>query len=354
MAFLLSFIDNTPPRQTTETAEPYLPPRAIAGSPKSALLVEDDGVLSPFLKRRLKGEGYSVRTASNAEEGLRLYRDIGPFNVVVINYCVPRYKDHGIDPLAPQTNGIELAIAIRDIDPTQSIILAAFAFRTAAEVLRPPEVMDIPVLLDCSAFQLRSVLEKVEIDLAIKTLSTADLTRLRNVAILLIRGLGRAARGRDWEDLLDEAQCRTLIGAGNSQNGRHWNRNVPFVQHLAGAMKSIASLWRRQFREYEGYLVSELTVCDEEGQERSPIDSIPSDCTPADRRLIDKSEEERVFALFRDDEYATCILRGIVDGLQKHEIKLAYGLDEKKYAATMRRLRVRLMGRESKGQEYEK
>lgn len=193
------------------------------------------------------------------------------------------------------------------------------------------------------------MLEKVEIDLAIKTLSRADLLRLRNIATLLIRGLGRAARGRNWEDLLDEAQCRTLIGAGDAQDRRHWNRRIPFVQHLAGAMKSIASLWRRQFRENEAYLVSEVMVCDEEGQEYSPMDNIPSDSMPADRLLLEKAEKDRVFVLFRNDEHETSILHGVIGGLRKSEIKLKYGLDEKNYAGAMRRLRVKLMAAQERG-----
>src|SRR5437762_6636709 len=126
MGFLLSLSDNTPPG----SPEPSLPPtRSINASPKSALLVESDECLSNFLRRCLKDEGYAVRIASGSEEGLRLYRDFGPFNVVLINYCIPQRKGYGIDPLAPQTKGIELALAIRDIDSSQGIIIAALAFR---------------------------------------------------------------------------------------------------------------------------------------------------------------------------------------------------------------------------------
>jgi len=38
------------------------------------------------------------------------------------------------------------------------------------------------------------------------------------------------------------------MGAEDAQNGRHWNRRVSFVQHLAGAMSSIANVWKRQLR----------------------------------------------------------------------------------------------------------
>ena len=343
---LLSFIDNTPPSQPDHNLEPPAPPaRSINASPKSALVVENDRCLSIFLSRCLKDEGYAIRTASNTEEGLRLYRDFGPFNVVLIDYCAPQRNGHGTDPLAPQTRGIELALAIREIDSSQGIVIAAFAFSTAVEVPRPPEAMHFPILVDCSVLQLRGSLEKIEVDRAIKTLTSADLLRLRQFAKLLVQGIGRAARGRDWEDLLEEALYRTLIGARDTQNGRHWNRKVPFVQHLAGAIKSIASVWKRQFRENDTYLVSELAMCDAEGQEHSPIDNVPSSCVPADRRLIEKSDEERMFALLGDDVGARQVLRGIIDGLKKSDIKLAYGLDEKKYLAATRRIRVKLLGR---------
>src|SRR5579859_2035777 len=346
MGYLLSFIENTPPGQPHESPEPSLPPtRSINASPKSALLVENDACLLNFLRRWLKDEGYAVRIASGSEEGLRLYRDFGPFNVVLINYCIPKRKGYGIDPLVPQTKGIELALAIRDIDSSQGVIVAALAFRTASEVPRPAEAMRIPLLVDFGGGQLRGLLEKIEVDRAIKALTSADLLLLRQFAKLLVQGVGRAARGRDWEDLLEEALYRTLIGAMDAQNGRHWNRKVPFVQHLAGAIRSIASVWKRQFSEKEPYLMSELAVYDAEGQERSPIDNATSSCVPADRRLIEKGEEERVFALLRDDASASQVLQGIIDGLKKNEIKLAYGLDEKKYLAAMRRIRVKLVGR---------
>ena len=91
MAHLLSFIDATPQFRHPEPLELALPPtQSINASRKSALLVENDESLLKFLRRFLKDEGYAVRTAKNSEEGLRLYRDCAPFNVVLINYCVPQ------------------------------------------------------------------------------------------------------------------------------------------------------------------------------------------------------------------------------------------------------------------------
>src|SRR3979411_951747 len=116
MAHLLSFIDPTPQFETANLPEPPTPPetplsptKSINASTRSALLVENDESLLNFLRRSLKDEGYAVRTAANSEEGLRLYRHCAPFNVVLIDYCVPQSNGVGIDYLAPQTHGIGLA-----------------------------------------------------------------------------------------------------------------------------------------------------------------------------------------------------------------------------------------------------
>ena len=96
-----------------ERPESQFPTRSINGSNKSALLVENSDPLLKFLRRSLNDEGYAVRTAANSQEGLRLYRDCGPFNVVLINYCVPQSNGDEIDCCAPQPHGIELVMAIR-------------------------------------------------------------------------------------------------------------------------------------------------------------------------------------------------------------------------------------------------
>src|SRR6266496_1327997 len=149
---------------------------------QALILVENDESLLNVLRRSLKDEGYAVRTASCSEEGLRLYRDCAPFNVVLIDYCVPQNNGVEIDYCAPQTNGIELAMAIREINPSQGIIIAAFDYRNAGEVPRPRELMHIPLLIDISKFQLRSLLEKIEVDRAIEALTSSELLRLQQFA----------------------------------------------------------------------------------------------------------------------------------------------------------------------------
>jgi len=318
------------------------------------LLVENDDSLLNFLKRSLTEEGYEVHPASNSEEGLRLYRDCGPFNVVLIDYFVPQSDERKIDYWGPPTNGIKLAEDIRRKNPSQGIIIAAFAYRSVGEVPRPRELMDIPVLIDTGNFQLRRLLEKIEVDRAMEALSPSELLQLQQFADFRVRGLGRAACGRTGEDLLSEAQLRTLIGAGATRQGRHWNKHVDFVWHLTGAMRSISNCWKRQFeaavqrKETDAYLRPALPIHDAEGQEHSPLDNMASGDKTVDQRLIEKEEEDRVLSIFEDDPEATQVARGLLDGLKKDEIMVTYGLDEKKYAAAVKRIR-KLLGRRNGG-----
>ena len=53
--------------------------------------------------------------------------------------------------------------------------------------------------------------------------------------------------------------------------------------------------------------------------------------------------------MFKDDPKATQVLQGLLDGLKKNEIMTRYGLDERKYAAAVRRIRVKLLGRRNMG-----
>src|SRR5215470_589034 len=155
---------------TTPPTTPTTPPAtSISASSRSVLLVENDPSLLNLLRRHLKEMGYTVRTALNAEEGLRLYRDCAPFNVVLIDYCVPESFDidKRVDYCSFQRNGTRLAKAIRTFDPSQRIVILALDFRSVEDVPRPSELMNVPLLVDISAPRLRVALEKIEVDRAI-------------------------------------------------------------------------------------------------------------------------------------------------------------------------------------------
>jgi CheY-like chemotaxis protein len=316
------------------------PSTSINTSRLSALLVENDrSLLRKFLMDTLEDKGYTVRTASNTEEGLRLYCDCAPFSVVLIEHCVPRQDKVKPDYCKHQTGGIELAMAILKKNWSQRMILMAFDYGNADEVPRPAELMDIPLVVDIKNFQLQKLLARLRVHQAIEALSSAELLKLQKFAAFRIQGLGRAACGRTWVDLLQEAQLRTLIGAESTIRGRHWNKNVDFVRHLTGVMLSISSSWKRKFKE-EAYLESEVIVLDAEGHELSPIDDIPSADTAADQSLIAKEKEDEVMRVFRADDDATRVLQGLLAGMKKNEIIQKRGISNKEYQAAMKRIRM--------------
>ena len=338
---------NSRPVGPPQPPEPPLPTiNSINGSRGSALLIEDDKSLLNFLKRSLTDGGYTVRTAANSEEGFRLYRECAPFSVVLIGYCVPKRDGTGVDYLAPQTHGVELATAIRQLNPSQAIIISAFDYRDGRDVPLPQALMNIHVLIE-GGLQLRSLLEKLEVERALEAMRCADLLKLQKFANFRIRGLGRAARGRTGEDLLADAVLSTLIGTGASTQGRRWgrrwNKNVDFVCHLTGAMQSISNSWKRKFNEKEAYLEAEVLPMPDRAQRVvSPFENIASGQELPDKCMIAKEREARIFELFRDDSQATAILHDLANGMKKSEIKQCLGLSEKQWQAVLRRIRVRL------------
>lgn len=88
----------------------------------------------------------------------------------------------------------------------------------------------------------RTALELMEPSEAVRQLTTGELIRLQKYAHLRMRPLImlNKARGRDADDLLQEAFAATLEGR------RVWNRSIPFFHHLTGAMRSISSSWRKE------------------------------------------------------------------------------------------------------------
>jgi len=307
----------------------------------SALLVEHDTSLKTFLTDTLEDKGYATRTASNAEEGLRLYRDCAPFNIVLIDHCIPEQAGVVLDYCTRPTGGIELALAIRGINRSQTLILTAFDYANAEDVPCPVELTDIFLLNDVTNFQLQRLLERIRVHQATEALTQAQLLKLQKFAAFRVRGLGRAACGLTADDLLREAQLRTLMGAESTIKGRHWNKNVDFVRHLAGVIQSISSSWKRKFDESEAYLECDLVTIDAEGYESSPIESIPSITPSPEAVVIHKEKESELFQLIRDDVNATCVLQGLLDRMTKHEIMCRYKIDNKQYQAVIRRIRMK-------------
>lgn len=116
---------------------------------KSTLVIEDCDQVLGLLVRWLKQMGYAVHTACNSVEGLRLCRECGPFDVVMISYS----------PKLNKLNGVELATDILKKNPSQRMIITA-THSSEEEVVRPSELIHIPILLKpFGKSELRTVLQ---------------------------------------------------------------------------------------------------------------------------------------------------------------------------------------------------
>jgi hypothetical protein len=334
MAYLLPYIDRN--RQpATATRELPEPPKSINTASKTALVVANESLVTMF-RRYFEAEGYTMRMASNTEEGMRLYRDFAPFNVVIIEFDAPLREGVQVDYLLPQTSGKNLAADILHLKPQQGIIFAAPAYRSPDDLCLSQELMQIPVLIDISIFELRTLLSPLEARRAIDALTEGDRLRLGRSASYRIWGLGRAARNRTAEDLLGEAQLRTLTG------DRRWNRKIDFIRHLEGAMQSIAHGWKKNYADRETCLFTEISKPNAEGEDISPLENLASGEAAADQSLIAKQEVDAIFSRFADDREAAQVLQGWYDDLKPNEIRQKYGLDDKRFAAARKRIRLKL------------
>ena len=176
-----------------------------------------------------------------------------------------------------------------------------------------------------------------EVRAALDALGEADLVRLEKFARYRIRGLGRKAEGRDHDDLLGEAIRDTL-----DPEKRRWNKDVSFVRHLVGAMRSISSHWREQFDENEPLLESELLQTTDEGEVLSPLDVVGSGAPGAERILAAKEELERIEKAVADDKVVSDILGGLRAEMLAGEIREVLGLSVIEYETAMKRFRRRV------------
>lgn len=161
---------------------------------------------------------------------------------------------------------------------------------------------------------------------ALEEMGVTDLARLRQIALLRSHGL----RSYAWEDLLNEALSRALAGT------RVWPIDVPLLSFLAQTMRSIASEeWDRMGRE-NTFSESELSRDDQVFQ----IDA-PDDRTP-ERHAIAINELQWIMALFNKDEDAVAVIDAWGRGLSPAEILRTLQIDEKRYAATQKRIRRRI------------
>ena len=165
---------------------------------------------------------------------------------------------------------------------------------------------------------------------ALRALSDEDYERLEKIARLRVIGLHAVA----WRDLLHDALERLLDGR------RRWPRNVPLVVFLRETMRSIASdHWRR----LDGPVVvaeSEMGADGDAGG--GAVASAADETAQPERRASAEETLARIEATFEGDAEALRVLAAMASGRSPKEIQQEIGIDETRYASTLRRIRRRL------------
>lgn len=167
-----------------------------------------------------------------------------------------------------------------------------------------------------------------DVEHAIRSLSDADLARLKALARLWSR---RLPAGHSWADVLNEAIARALDGS------RRWPTGVPLMTFLSGVMRSICDdQLRRARREHavllRGEDVDDLCGCDEEASSTDP-----------ERILAAAQAVAEIHRLFIGDPAAQKIIAGLADGLSARDICALHGMSERDYDTTRKRMRRALI-----------
>lgn len=179
--------------------------------------------------------------------------------------------------------------------------------------------------------QVAATRTRNEIAAAIRSLTAADLARLKMVA-------RKYAFGRPIEpdDLLQEAYARAL-------DSRACPSHVDVVKFLAEAMRSIA----HGEAEKVEHKVTLVPIAKTGG----PYDanSIKDEADDAETRMIAAQRAERciathaaVIALFDDDPTAQLVLEGIMEEMTTEEMRELTGLDKTGYDSKRKLIRRRI------------
>ncbi len=172
-----------------------------------------------------------------------------------------------------------------------------------------------------------------EIEVALAALGRDDLARLMVVARFRARALGRFRRGKDHDDLLNEAVLRTLSGQ------RAWNPAVDLVRHLSEAMRSIVWEWRTRSQRGDGAESPEAWSLDPRGEGAGPLARVADGEANAERASLAAEELRELEKRFSEDPEILALLAAWAEGHKGPEIQAAQGWSEKQYRAAVRRLR---------------
>lgn len=169
--------------------------------------------------------------------------------------------------------------------------------------------------------------------LALELVSQMDLLRLKAIARVYARGLPPEVT---WEDLLQEALTRVIVGSRRRPQG------VTMVAFVAGILRSLrAEHWRRAARESGG---DDILRIDHEHDDSRALALALSDPAPGPERALSARQElGAIRQLFADDPTAAKIIEGLGEGLSAEQIRRSTGLARTDYDSARKRIRRALL-----------
>ncbi len=188
-----------------------------------------------------------------------------------------------------------------------------------------PDTPQMPNLVD------KRVIRPAQTALALDLVNEMDLLRLKTIARVYARGLEPEVA---WEDMLQEALTRVLVGSRLRPEG------VTMVAFVAGILRSLrADYWRRAARASAG---NDTVRIDHESDESLAV--VMSDPTPGpERELVALQELSTIRELFASDPTALQIIDGLGRGLSAEQIRRSTGLSKTDYDSARRRMRRKLL-----------
>jgi DNA-directed RNA polymerase specialized sigma24 family protein len=171
------------------------------------------------------------------------------------------------------------------------------------------------------------IVRPTETALALKLVGELELLRLKTLARWYARGLPRDVT---WEDLLQEAFTRVIVGARQVPAG------VTAVAFIAGVMRSLRSEhWRR----VEKRSLSARRAAGETPRGTPREVEVADEAAGPERALMAQQELAAIRRLFAEDPVALQILDSVAQGQLPEEICRAAQLSAAAYASARKRIR---------------
>lgn len=175
-----------------------------------------------------------------------------------------------------------------------------------------------------------------ELSAAIDALTHEELEVLESFARERIEMLGNKRRGRDHDDLMQDAITDTLKG------NRSWYKNVDFCHYLYWAMKSISNSWIKAKEEVVANESWDQARMADDGNTWNPVTNLPSHLPSPERLVWEKKELERIERLLQDDPAALQVFGFLRQEFKGPEIQEATGLTLSAYETIVKRIRSKV------------